>query len=175
MRHGSPIRERDLDGRIKFRIREVNQLEAGSGLSIAGLFAAALPMSQRNRYRARDSIKLTIPSDIRRVADHQTKLIRRIPSINYSQFPVRTKLPLQDLLSLRDLTVLIISRERNVLAIHILHPRTNPVQNMSCNTFGNTTNNRENHFVYCTARSALCNRPRVSYRVSVGSVNGLKK
>jgi len=31
----SPIRERGLDGRIRIRIREVNQLRAGSGLSIA--------------------------------------------------------------------------------------------------------------------------------------------
>ena len=31
-RHGSPIRERGLDGRIRIRIREVNQLNAGSGL-----------------------------------------------------------------------------------------------------------------------------------------------
>ena len=42
MRHGSPIRERSLDGRLKFRIREVNQLKAGSGLSIAGLLAPLL-------------------------------------------------------------------------------------------------------------------------------------
>jgi hypothetical protein len=39
MRHGSPIRERGLDGRIKFRITEVNQLKTGSGLSIAVLFS----------------------------------------------------------------------------------------------------------------------------------------
>ena len=36
-RHGSPIRERDLDWRIVIRIREVNQLLTGSGLSIADL------------------------------------------------------------------------------------------------------------------------------------------
>jgi hypothetical protein len=39
-RHGSPIRERDLEWRLRIRIMEVNQLVAESGLSIADVFAA---------------------------------------------------------------------------------------------------------------------------------------
>ena len=40
MRHGYPIREGGLVLRIEFQIRDVNQIEAGSGLSIADLFSA---------------------------------------------------------------------------------------------------------------------------------------
>ena len=41
-RHGSPIRERGLDGRLRIRIRKVNQLAARSGLSIAGFHEKAV-------------------------------------------------------------------------------------------------------------------------------------
>ena len=41
-RHGSPIRERGLDRRIRIRISEVNHLEAGSGLSIAYLVSRSV-------------------------------------------------------------------------------------------------------------------------------------
>jgi hypothetical protein len=45
----SPIRERGLDGRIRIQIRDVNQLEAGSGLSIADVFCPVLDVAEADR------------------------------------------------------------------------------------------------------------------------------
>jgi len=45
MRHGSQIRERALDRRLGIQVTEVNQLETGSGLSIADLFCLGFPDS----------------------------------------------------------------------------------------------------------------------------------